>query len=64
MLRTSLRMQEMAFPGFKFQKKIWEYALTHVAFGHWYPPIILEQNWMPRIYAGNGISGAGCSKLG
>jgi hypothetical protein len=52
----SLRMQEMAFPGFKLKKKFGEYALTHVAFGHWYPPIILEQNWMLRIYAENGIS--------
>ena len=35
-----LRMQEIAFPGFKFQKLPGDYALTHVAFGHWYPPLI------------------------
>ena len=33
-------MQEIAFPGFKFQKLPGDYALTHVAFGHWYPPLI------------------------
>ena len=30
-------MQEIAFPGFKFSG---DYAPTHVAFGHWYPPLI------------------------
>jgi hypothetical protein len=59
----SLRMQEMAFPGFKLKKKFGEYALTHVAFSHWYPPIILEENWMLRIYAENGISGLQISKI-
>jgi hypothetical protein len=29
-------MQEIAFPGFKFQKFSGDYAPTHVAFGHWY----------------------------
>jgi hypothetical protein len=33
-------MQEIAFPGFKFQKLHGDYALTHVAFGYWYPPLI------------------------
>jgi hypothetical protein len=33
-------MQEIAFLGFKFQKLPGDYALTHVAFGHWYPPLI------------------------
>ena len=33
-------MQEIVFPGFKFQKFSGDYALTHVAFGHWYPPLI------------------------
>jgi hypothetical protein len=28
--------------GLQISKKFGEYALTHVAFGHWYPPIILE----------------------
>jgi hypothetical protein len=50
-------------PGSKLKKIIGEYALTHVAFGHWYPPIILEQNWMLRIYAENGISGLQISKI-
>jgi hypothetical protein len=35
-----LRMQEIVFPGFKFQKFSGDYAPTHVAFGHWYPPLI------------------------
>ena len=35
-----LRMQEVAFPGFKFQSFSGEYAPTHVAFGHCYPPLI------------------------
>jgi hypothetical protein len=35
-----LRMQEIVFPGFKFQKFFGDYAPTHVAFGHWYPPLI------------------------
>ena len=33
-------MQEIVFPGFKFQKFSGDYAPTHVAFGHWYPPLI------------------------
>jgi hypothetical protein len=33
-------MQEMAFPGFKFQTFSGEYAPTHVAFGHCYSPLI------------------------
>jgi hypothetical protein len=33
-------MQEIAFPGFKFQKFSGDYASTHVAFDHWYPPLI------------------------
>jgi hypothetical protein len=33
-------MQEIAFPGFKFQKFSGDYASTHVASGHWYPPLI------------------------
>ena len=35
-----LRMQEIVFPGFKFQKFSGDYAPTQVAFGHWYPPLI------------------------
>jgi hypothetical protein len=35
-----LRMQEIVFPGFKFQKFSGDYAPTHVAFGYWYPPLI------------------------
>ena len=35
-----LRMQEIVFPGFKFQKFSGDYAPTHVAFDHWYPPLI------------------------
>ena len=37
-----LRMQEIAFPGFEFQKFSGDYAPTHVAFGHWYPPLIIN----------------------
>jgi hypothetical protein len=33
-------MQEIVFPGFKFQKFSGDYAPTHVAFGHWNPPLI------------------------
>ena len=33
-------MQEIVFPRFKFQKFSGDYAPTHVAFGHWYPPLI------------------------
>ena len=33
-------MQEIVFPGFKFQKFSGDCAPTHVAFGHWYPPLI------------------------
>ena len=33
-------MQEIVFPGFKFQKFYGDYAPTHVAFDHWYPPLI------------------------
>ena len=33
-------MQEIAFRGFKFQKLPGDYTLTHLAFGHWYPPLI------------------------
>jgi hypothetical protein len=35
-----LKMQEIAFPGCKFQKISGDYAPTHVAFSHWYPPLI------------------------
>ena len=35
-----LRMQEIVFPGFKFQIFSGNYAPTHVAFGHWYPLLI------------------------
>ena len=31
---------EIAFHGFKFQNFSGDYAPTHVAFGHWYPPLI------------------------
>jgi hypothetical protein len=39
-----LRMQEMAFPGFKFRAPRPAYPCMvcrpHVAFSHWYPPLI------------------------
>jgi hypothetical protein len=46
-----LRMQEMAVPGFKFQKMFWGnmppdplfmrgMSAAHVTFGHCYPPLI------------------------
>jgi hypothetical protein len=33
-------MEEIAFPGFKFQKFSGDYASTHVTIDHWYPPLI------------------------
>ena len=33
-------MQEIVFPGFKFQKFCGDYAPTQMAIGHWYPPLI------------------------
>jgi hypothetical protein len=36
-------MQEIAFPGFKFQNFSGDYAPTHVAFDHWYPPLISNE---------------------
>ena len=44
-----LRMQERAFPGFKFEKFSADYASTHVAFGHWYPPLISNDTFSVNI---------------
>ena len=44
-----LRMQERAFPGFKFEKFSADYAPTHVAFGHWYPPLISNDKFSVNI---------------
>ena len=45
-----LRLQEIAFPGFKFQKFSGDYAPTHVAFGHWYPPLISNDKLQLLIF--------------
>ena len=46
-----LRMQEIAFPDFKFQTFPGEYAPTHVAFGHCYPPLASKDKlWLIYFY--------------
>ena len=62
---------EIAFPGFKFQNFSGDYAPTHVAFGHWYPPLIImisivSINFAANLdaqNAGNGISMLQISKI-
>ena len=44
-------MQEIVFPGFKFQKFSGDYAPTHVTFGHWYPPLISNDKlWLITFF--------------
>jgi hypothetical protein len=61
-------MQEIVFPGFKFQKFSGDYAPTHVAFGHWYPPLInsgkLEVTNARKLLPHGQNFGLACSKSG